>query len=174
MIAQWPEADTAFLDEQAENQMMLLMELTKGIRNCRAEYNVPPSKRITAYINAGQWAELLNGNRALFSRLANVEDADLVIASELSQLPEQSASVTVTGVTVYLPLAGLVDLDAERARLKKEIESTMRQIERTEKLLAGDGFVNRAPAEVVQRERDKLESLQATREALHERLAGLS
>jgi len=174
MIAQWPEADKAFFDEQAETQMMLLMELTKGIRNCRAEYNVPPSKRITAHISAGQWTELLDQNRAMFTRLANIDDAALEIVEELSELPEQSTSVTVSGVTIYLPLAGLVDLDAERTRLRKEIETVTKQIERTENLLAGDGFVNRAPAEVVQRERDKLADLQVTRDALKDRLETLS
>ncbi|MBN1313032.1 MAG: valine--tRNA ligase [Anaerolineae bacterium] len=174
IIAQWPDADPSFFDEQAETQMNLLMELTTGIRNSRAEYNVPPSKRITAHISAGQWAELLDRNRAMFTRLANIDDETLEIVPELSQLPEQSTSVTVSGVTIYLPLAGLVDLDAERARLGKEIENVGRQIERTEKLLAGDGFVNRAPAEVVQRERDKLVDLHSTHAALKERLKTLS
>ena len=174
MIAQWPEAEGAFFDEQAETRMALLMELIKGIRNVRAEYTVPPAKRIAAHISAGQWVDVLDQHREIFTRLANVEGATLEISPDVSNMPEQSTSVTVSGVTVYLPLAGLVDLEAERVRLAKEIEATAKQIERTENLLAGDGFTSRAPVEVVQRERDKLADLQATHAAMQERLIGLS
>jgi valyl-tRNA synthetase len=81
--------------------------------------------------------------------------------------------VTVGSLTIYLPLAGLVDLDAEKARLRKELDATAGQIARSEGLLSGDGFASRAPAEVVQRERDKLEQLKATHASLEERLKSL-
>ncbi|MBN1426966.1 MAG: valine--tRNA ligase [Anaerolineae bacterium] len=174
IIARWPETDEAFFNEQAETHMGLLMEIVKGIRNVRAEYNVPPARRIAAHISAGQWAGVLDQHRDVFTRLANVDGETLEIGTALSELPDRAASVTVSGATVYLPLADLVDLEAERARLAKEMTGIAQQIERTESLLASDGFTSRAPTDVVQRERDKLTSLRATHEAIRERLTTLA
>jgi valyl-tRNA synthetase len=78
------------------------------------------------------------------------------------------------GVTTYLPLAGLVDLAAERTRLQKEIDNIDRQLQRIDGLLANPGFVNKAPAEIIDRERNKLGELQGARRQLAERLAALA
>jgi valyl-tRNA synthetase len=173
IVARWPEADTAWLDEQAEAGMATLMELIRGIRNARAEYDVPPSRRIAAHIEAGEAFDLLNAQRELFTRLANVDAERLTIDAVLDGPPEQAAVVTIGGITAYLPLAGLVDIEAERARLKKELDDTIGLIARSEALLANDGFIANAPEEVVSRERDKLARLQATRDSLQERIKTL-
>jgi valyl-tRNA synthetase len=173
IVARWPQPDPAYLDRKAETQMGILMDLIRGIRNIRAEYNVPPSRRISAQVSAGEWAKLLGQHRELFTRLANVDGEGLHIEDTISSPPPQSASVTVGSLTAYLPLAGLVDLDAERARLRKELEAAAAQIARSEALLSGDGFAKRAPTEVVQREKDKLENLRATHASLEERLKSL-
>src|SRR5574341_76624 len=112
IVARWPEADAAYFDEQADSQMTLLMELIRGIRNIRAEYNVQPSRRIPALIAGGEWAAILADQRELFTRLANLDSEALDIRPALEGIPDQAASVTVGGVTAFLPLAGLVDLDA--------------------------------------------------------------
>jgi valyl-tRNA synthetase len=173
IIAPWPQADQGYLDQAAERQMTLVMDLIRGIRNVRSEYNVPPSRRISAVISAGEWADLLNAQRESFIRLANVDGEGLKIEQALSEQPAQAASVTVGGVTAFLPLADLVDLEAERARLRKELDAAAGQIARSEGLLEGNSFARRAPAEVVQRERDKLENLRATHATLQERLKTL-
>ena len=80
---------------------------------------------------------------------------------------------TIGGITAYLPLAGLVDIEAEQARLQKELDEVVGLIARSEALLANDGFTANAPEEVVSRERDKLARLQATRDSLQERLEAL-
>jgi valyl-tRNA synthetase len=174
IIAQWPEADRALIDDEAEAQMALVMGLIRGIRNARAEYNVPPAKKISAMINAGDSAELLADARELLIRLANLDPETTEIGRANATATEQSASVTVGSVTAYLPLAGLVDLEAERVRLMKELDATRQQIERSHALLAGEDFAKRAPAHVVQRERDKLESLTATFDTLEERVKSLN
>ncbi len=173
IIARWPQADQDFMDDEAESHMALLMDLIRGIRNIRAEYNVQPARRISASIQAEEWADLLTAQRDLLARLANLDSESLQIAPRLDAAPAQSASVAVRNVTTYLPLAALVDLDAERQRLQRELENMTRQIERSEILLAGDGFAKRAPVDVVQRERDKLDSLKASRISLEKRLKGL-
>ena len=174
IIARWPEADPSYFDTEAEEQMALLMDLIRGIRNIRAEYKVEPAHRVPALMEAGEWAALLDAHRDLFVRLAGVDAENLTIAAELPEKPQQAASVTVGGVTAFLPLVGLIDLEAERARLRKELEDIAAQIARSEQLLSNDGFTQKAPAEVVQRERDKLADLRAMHAAIESRLRQLA
>ncbi len=174
MLARWPEADRAYLDEEAETQMALLMDLIRGIRNIRAEYEVPPSRRIAAQIAAGERAEMLGQQGQVLDKLANIDTDTLEIAEALFAAPQQAATVTAGSIVAYLPLAGMVDLDSERSRLRDELRRIVQQIEHTERLLANDGFTQKAPAEVIQRERDKLEGLRATQGSLAERLEALS
>jgi valyl-tRNA synthetase len=174
MLASWPEADDRFFDAGAEDEMGLLMGLIRGIRNARAEYKVDPSRRVGALIEAGDAADVLDGQREAFTRLANVDPDDLRIAPALDAPPEQAATATVDGVTVFLPLAGMVDLTAERERIRGELADVETRIAESEKLLANEGFTANAPEAVVQRERDKLADLTASRMALTERLAALA
>jgi valyl-tRNA synthetase len=179
MMARWPEVDEALLDDaafaeafaEAESQMGLMMELTRGFRNLRAEYDVTPGKRIPALIAAGAAAETLQDQRSVLCSLAKLDDDQLIIQPTIEP-PDQSATVVVGDVVGYLPLAALVDLDAERERLAKELADIDGRIARSEGLLAGD-FAQKAPEHIVQRERDKLADLQAEQAKLKERLAAL-
>ncbi|HEC22504.1 MAG TPA: valine--tRNA ligase [Chloroflexi bacterium] len=174
IIARWPEVDESWFDEEAETRMAVLMNLIRGIRNVRAEYQVPPARRIAARISAGEWAGVLEQQREMIARLANVAPEQLEIVPALEEAPSQAAVVTIGNITAFLPLAGMVDIEAERARLLRELGEVEEQIARSEQLLAKEAFVNRAPPEVVQRERDKLEHLNATRASLEERIKALS
>ncbi len=171
MLARWPEEAPWPVDDEADEEMELLMELIRGIRNVRAEYNVEPGKRIPALFAAGTWAGLLREEQAILCTLAKLDPEGLTIA-EAMDAPAHAATVVVGDVAAYLPLAGLVDLEAERARLKKELAEVAERIARSEELLAGE-FARKAPAAVVEREREKLAQLQATRQQLEERLARL-
>lgn len=174
IIAKWPEFDETRIDEEAEAQMDILMALIRGVRNVRAEYNVPPARSIALHISANETTVLLTENREMFIRLANVDPERLEISQALATTPEQAATVTVGGITAFLPLAGLVDLEAERKRLQKELASIADRIERTERQLANERFTSRAPAEVVQYERDKLADLHASQASIEARLKTLS
>ncbi len=175
MLAQWPEPDAALLDDasfaQAEEWMGLMMELVRGIRNRRAEYNVTPGKRITALIAAGDQSEWLDEQRAVLCSLAKLDSEQLIIQPAI-QPPDQAAAIVVGETVCYLPLAALVDLDAERERLSKKLDEIKDRIARSEGLLAGK-FAQRAPDHVVQRERDKLADMQAEWAKLVERLSAL-
>ncbi len=174
IIAPWPTLDRARFDADAERDMGLTMDLIRAIRNIRAEYKVDPSRQVAAFIEAGDAAPMLEAQKGSFARLANLDLDELTITARLESQPEQAAAATVGGVTAYLPLAGMVDLDAERQRLEKEIEQTAGMIKRSEGLLANEGFTAKAPEEVVQRERDKLDELRASLVALRERMSSLS
>jgi valyl-tRNA synthetase len=170
IISPWPQGSQ--LDETAEADMNLLMELIRGIRNVRSEYKVEPAKRIAAVFSAADQTELLASQRDILVQLARLDRGGLDIQPTVPA-PDQAASVVVGAVTCYLPLAGLVDLEAEKARLQKELDHVRDMVARSEKQLAGP-FADRAPEQVVQRERDKLVNLMQRRDQLAERLSTLN
>jgi valyl-tRNA synthetase len=173
MIEPYPAADLEALDEEAEHDWALVQELITGIRNVRNEYKVEPARFVAATVAAGQYTGLLESQRALIARLARVANDQLLIAERLAQKPEQAAALVVGGVEVFLPLAGLIDMAAERARLNKELETAEAEVARREARLGANGFIEKAPAAVVQRERDGLAAARATAERLRERLTQL-
>lgn len=171
ILAAWPQANSSYLDAEAEAAFATLIDLVRGIRNARAEYKVEPAHRISAVIDPGSQRDMIDTHRAMFARLCNVHDITLLTNS--ASAPENAATIVAADVTAYLPLADLVDLDAERARLSREMENLAQQIAHTQGLLQNDNFVSKARPDVVQRERDKLEALTASHQALSERLAAL-
>jgi valyl-tRNA synthetase len=172
IVAPWPVADPRWLDREAEAEMETLMALVRGIRNLRAEYDVTPGRRVPALIAGAHLTGVLEGQRAVLSSLAKLDEDQLTIAEEADP-PERTATVIVGDVVGYLPLAGLVDLGAEQERLAGELAEVEERIRRSEELLAGE-FAQKAPAHIVQRERDKLSDLRAAREQLQGRLARLT
>ncbi|MBK9715644.1 MAG: valine--tRNA ligase [Kouleothrix sp.] len=174
MVSPYPVADEAALDEAAERDLGLLRELITGVRNVRNEYKVEPARWVSATAAAGARAAMLEAQRALIVRLARVADEQLSIVERLDAKPANAATLVVEDVEVFLPLAGLIDLAAERSRLAKELEATEADIARREARLGNAGFVDKAPANVVQRERDGLASARATAERLRERIAQLA
>jgi len=168
IVAPWPEAGP--VDQEAESQMSLLMEIIRAIRNARAEYNVEPSRRIAAIIVAGERKPLLEAQRELLAFLARVEREQLTIVARLAEKPARALTLVIGGIEVYLPLAGMVDLEAEQQRLRSELEKTAGEIARVDKLLSNNRFVAKAPAEVVERERGKLAHYREQEARLRERL----
>jgi len=156
MIAPWPEADEEAIDEEAEGQMGLIMDIVRAIRNARTEYGVEPSRRIEAIIAAGGQRGLVASQADVIAALARVGADKLHIEERLEGRPTRASALVVGGVEVYLPLAGMVDLERERERLAKEMEGVKGEIARAEKLLADEEFLAKAPPQVVGREREKL------------------
>ncbi|OQA46369.1 MAG: Valine--tRNA ligase [Chloroflexi bacterium ADurb.Bin325] len=170
IVAPWPEPGPR--DEAAEAEMGLVMEIVRAIRNARAEYDVKPGQLIAAEISAGERAEQLQAQAEILCSLARLDPARLLIAAH-RDAPAQALTLVTGAVSTYLPLADLVDLAAERSKLQKELAETEAQAARSENLLGGP-FAQRAPANVIQRERDKLAELQARAEQLRARLADLA
>ena len=171
IVAPWPEAGPT--DEAAEAQMALIVEIVRAIRNARAEYKVEPGRRIEAIIAAGEECELLSGQKDILITTARLDAEKLHIARTLETKPTQALVLVVGGVEVYLPLAGMVDLAKERRRLNVEIEDVAKGIAGSEKLLANEDFLAKAPAQVVSRERDKLADYRQRQAKLQERLRSL-
>jgi valyl-tRNA synthetase len=133
----------------------LVQEVIRSIRNLRAEKNVPPSRKFAAQISAGAKTALLQEQVQVVAALAGLDEAQLSIADAVAQKPEDAISLVVGSVEIHIPLAGMVNLAEERSRLEKELKEAESHIERLEKLLGGD-FANKAPAALVQKEREKL------------------
>jgi len=149
--AVWPEPVLA--DEAAADEINWLVELVSGVRSVRAEMNVPPSATgplVVVGADETTTAWLLRHDPAI-RQLARADD--VVVAGEA---PKGAAQIVVREATVCLPLGGLIDIDAEKARLEKAIAKAREEIARLEKKLANEKFVANAKPEVVQAERDKL------------------
>jgi valyl-tRNA synthetase len=170
MLAAFPTVDQTLVDEAAERDWGLAQELIVAIRNARSEYKVEASRWVTATVAAGERTAALRAQAALIARLGRVQADELMIVEQLDAKPAQAASIVIGGVECYLPLAGLIDLDAERARLRKELEAAEADVARREAKLANAGFTERAPANVVAREREGLETAQAALVKLQARL----
>lgn len=171
IIAKWPESNPAYIDDEAEAEMNLLMDMVRAIREIRTEYKVSPGKRISAIIAPGKQGANIEQYAYVFARLCNVEKVDLL--DDKATAPENSASSVVSDTTIYLPLEGMLDTEKECARLKKEQEKTMGAIKGTEAKLANENFVNKAPEHVVQVERDRLAELQSEIKKIEELLNSL-
>jgi valyl-tRNA synthetase len=156
IVAKWPEPR---LPKDWEGITIadfgLIQEIVHAIRNLRAEKNVAPSKKIAATVAAGDKTGLLKEQLQGIASLSGLDPALFTIHASLSDKPADAAALVVGSVEIFLPLAGLVDLAGEKSRLEKELKEAESHIERLEKLLASD-FAGKAPAALVQKERDKL------------------
>jgi valyl-tRNA synthetase len=173
MIRPWPQPDPARSDAQAEADMELVMDLIRQIRNARAEFEVTPGKRIAAVIAAGDRLEMLEAQRGLLCFLGRLDEGQLTLARSLDHKPKQAVALVSGGVEAYLPLAGLVDLEQELARLGKALAEVDGEIRQAEAKLANEAFTSKAPAHVVQQQRDKLAAHQERRARLEARLKAL-
>ncbi len=174
MVAPWPEpVDTEGWEDQAIADFTLVQNVVRAIRNLRAEKNVKPGTRLPATFAAGAATPIIESQAETIAALGKLDASRLSIQESLAAKPEDHIALVVGPVEVYLPLAGLVDVAKERARLKKDLAKAQSQIERLEKLLASP-FTEKAPEHVVQAERDKLASFKETATKLEEQIANLS
>ena len=170
IVATWPEPrEPEGWEETKVEDFQLVQEIIRAIRNLRAEKGVAPSRRIAATLVTETRTGLLQEQSRTLASLAGLSESEIVILPSLREKPADAAALVIGSVEIYLPLAGMVDLAAERARLEKELKETQSHIERLEKLLAGD-FASKAPAALVQKEREKLTAYQETAEKIRAQL----
>jgi valyl-tRNA synthetase len=168
IIAPWPQAGPA--DAETEAAFGRVQEIVRAIRNARAEYNVPPGRRIGALISAGEHLALVQAQLPLIANLASLDSVHVQLAESLA-IPAKSANMVAGGVVIALPLADLVDLDAEIARLRKELANAEKMAGSTSARLANPGFVASAPAHVVEGARQQLAEWEGKKAQIQERLA---
>jgi valyl-tRNA synthetase len=167
MLAPFPHADAALNDSEAEAEIGWVMQFIQGVRRIKGEMNISPGKPLPVLLQnlSGRDREWLAANRKYLDFLARTESIRVLAPRE--QAPE-SAIALVGEMKVLIPLAGLIDEEAELKRLDKEIGKLQIDLERTEKKLGNPNFVGKAPVAVVQKERDKMAEQQAALVKLEE------
>jgi len=171
MVASWPEADQR--DEEAERAFDALMEIVRAIRNVRSDAGVEPGRWISADIHAGDLADAFEGARREIGFLARIADDQLRIHADPATQHAKAMTAIAGEIVASLPLADMVDLGAERARLEKELEEAQAEQQRAEKQLSNESFISRAPEHVVQVQRDRLERAKEQVAMIGQRLAAL-
>ena len=159
IVAPWPTANTQQSDVTATADFTLLTQLISRIRDARKQLGIEPVRFVPVIIVGGKRAKMLKEQAPLFQQLARTETPQIV--AKLGKKPEQAMSLLVEDVEIYLPLAGMIDVDKELARLDSEISQVIADADRIRAKLANEQFVARARAEVVQTERDRLASAEA-------------
>ncbi|MEP3857208.1 MAG: valine--tRNA ligase [Porticoccus sp.] len=161
MLQPYPEADHSRIDETAIADIEWLKRVIIGIRNIRGEMNITPAKHLPIYFNNGGTDDLrkLNDNRQFLAKLANLESITWLEPGEEAPM---SATALVGSMEILVPMAGLIDKDAELARLNKEIDKLQKELEKVQNKLGNENFVGKAPAEVVAKERERMADMEAT------------
>jgi valyl-tRNA synthetase len=169
-IAPWPEALAR--DEAAERAMGVVMELIGGIRTARAELNIEPRRKLPAIVMAPAHLALLEGQRAVVEALAGLDG--LALRGEPGVIPTQALHLAFPDLEAYLPLEGVVDVAAERARAQSEIARVERTLAGLRGRLSNPDFTARAPAAVVEKERARRSENEELLQRLRARLRALS
>lgn len=156
MLSDWPVQNAALVFPEEAREMEGVMDVIRAVRNLRAEMNVSVGRRAHLILRpkAG-WENALSGAGEYFKRLAWASDVQVLTADEEAQ--GKTVSAVSEAAELFIPLGDLVDIEKEMARLTKERDSVQRDIERAEAKLNNPGFLNKAPAQLVEQERGKLD-----------------
>ncbi|MCI8553455.1 MAG: valine--tRNA ligase [Clostridiales bacterium] len=168
VVAEWPRYDPALDFPAEEREMERLMEAIRAIRNRRAEMNVPPSRKAQVYVETACTSCFLSG-APFIQRLASASEVQVGTQFEL----DGAVSIVTPDATIKIPLAELVDLAAERARLQKERDTVQKQLEGVRARLSNEAFTSKAPEQVVQTARDNAARLEEQVRLLDESLSRL-
>ncbi len=173
MISKWPVADESLIDPEAERGMNAIMDSIKAIRNMRAEVNANPGKKIPAIMLVSEdLREVVAHNDSYIKLLGGIDNLELRPLN--GEKPENAMAAVVTGIEVYLPLAGLIDVEKETQRLSKELAAMEKDLQRAGGKLNNAGFLAKAPENVIAKERAKYEELSGKIEAVKKRMAYLA
>ena len=174
MRAPWPEVDEKDIDAEAEAAMTAIMEVIKVTRNLRAELGTPPGKKSALLLRVRDAAlgDVFAAHTDYFHALASA--SEVTFLAEDAPDPENVVTGALAGAAVYLPLAGLIDVEKETVRLTKERDNLEKEIARLSGKLANAGFTSKAPAAVVAAEREKLAGYEEKIGLIRSRLADLA
>ncbi|MCX5725830.1 MAG: valine--tRNA ligase, partial [Candidatus Saganbacteria bacterium] len=174
IISGWPKAEGKFIDKKVDLEMQKIMDVIRSIRNIRAEVGVPQKKEAEVILVASgsDDRKILEEAKNHIINLCNA--ADVKIEKSLKKKPENSATAVASGIEIYMPLAGLIDIEKEVKRLKDEVEKIEEEIEKVETKLLNKQFILRANPEAVQKDRAKEEELKKKKEIIISQLRSLS
>ena len=173
IVAPWPLADERWYDSEAEGQAGLVLDVIRAIRNIRAERGVEPARFVEAYVVAAPASRsAAEASLPVIEALARARPLHIVGGADAAPR-EEAVAVILQGAEVVLPLAGLLDIEAERARLSGQAAQAESEVQRLAAKLANEQFRSRAPQEVVAKEEGKFDAARARLEGLQARLREL-
>ena len=152
MTSEWPKYSDKLNFPEEEKQMSVICGAIKSIRNIRTEMNVVPSRKASMIIVTDN-AKLFEGGTAFFEKLAGAKD--VTVTNEEKNIPDGAVSVIVEGAKIFIPMDELIDTEKEKQRLEKEKQRLEAEIERVEKKLSNQGFIAKAPAKLIEEEKEK-------------------
>ena len=172
MLQKWPEVRKDLIFPVEEKRMQGVMEIIRTIRNLRSEMNVAPSRKTRLILLPGEgWEAALTNGEGYFKRLAGASEVSL-IADRAAISGRMISAVTAPG-ELFIPLGDLVDFEKEIARLQKELDNLGKEMDRAKSKLNNPGFVQKAPAQLVEAEREKLAANEQKAKSLENRISEL-
>ncbi|MPM31295.1 Valine--tRNA ligase [bioreactor metagenome] len=173
VISQWPQYDENFDASSQERNMEIIMEAIKGIRNIRAEMNVVPSRKSNTIIISDR-EEVINAmmeGTPYIQKLAY--SSEVILKTTKENIPDGAVSIIIEGAEIFLPLEDLIDKEKEIERLNKEKERLEKELERVKQKLSNEKFLSKAPAAVIEEEKDKEKKYSELMVKVLDRLKGL-
>ena len=168
MISSWPVYDEALNFDKEEAQMEMIMQAVRAIRNCRAEMNVAPSKKAKTYISTA-YKDTFELSTEIMKKLASASEVEVGEDMEI----EGAVCIVADAAKIYIPMGDLVDFEAERKRLNKELEKTQKKLDQVNGKLNNAGFIAKAPAQVVEGQKEEARKLNEKIAMLNDSLSKL-
>ncbi len=171
VISSWPQTNKAYNFAKESKSMQDIMNIIRSIRNARNEKNIPDNKKIRVVIMAIKDENILIYSTKYISKLATASEVSFVYDEK--DVDSNSVTMIFDIAKVFLPMSSMIDSSQELIRLNKELTSVEFEISRSEKMLSNPGFVNKAPAQMIENEKAKLEKNKALKETIIEAIKAL-
>jgi valyl-tRNA synthetase len=169
--SRWPEVESTRIDRDIENEIQILMDVITAVRNIRATLNISPGKEASLTIRGDEKkCNILHSNENYLQRLAKLEKIQM---GEKEKKPPQSATAVIKGLELFVPLAGLIDINKEINRLEKQIQDISGRLSAVNRKLENKNFVYRAPKNVIRHQRQKQQNYKADLIKLQQNLESL-
>ena len=174
MVSEYPSADCLREDGTAEEEIGIIMQLVRAIRNARAQLRIPPGQRLAAKFEANGMQGVLEEEADVIRALSRVDPLH-IISRETDEIDLlKGVTLVVNPLIVHLPLDGVVDLSVEEERLRSELDDCLKNMDRVEKLVSNPNFLEKAKSEVVETEHARLDDLRERQRHLNEILEQLA
>ncbi len=168
MYAPWPESQESLIDAKLEESFVVMSDFIREIRRVKHDFGITLKTLVPLKIETESKKELFDLCRNEFLKMANIDEDKYEIAAKIAA-PDQSARLIIHGISAFVPLAGMIDMDKERSRIQKTIDKSQKMIDKIKKKLQSD-FAKRAPAKLVEEEEAKLEEYSLKIQQLEEQL----
>ena len=173
MVSDWPVFEEAFDFKAEENEVEIIKNAVRNIRNLRADMNVPPSKKASVYVvsEKEEVRKVFEDSRVFFATLGYASEVH--VQADKAGIADDAVSTVIPDAVIYMPFAELVDVEKEIARLEKEAKRLEGEIKRAKGMLSNEKFISKAPAAKVEAEKEKLEKYPSMAAQVAERLSQL-